>query len=83
MAAKQRGTGFFDFAFIGEIEKKANLVIAQGACFDRIDAAEGAHPDNVAKARAMVRSAHSIRQLCLGMGNFALAHLDPKLKVLR
>ena len=78
-----RGTGFFDFAFMGEIEKMTNLMTAKEKAIDRVNAAEGARPENVRKAIAMVMKANSIRQLVLGMGNFALSHLDPKLKVIR
>lgn len=78
-----RGTGFFDFAFMNEIEKIGNLTVAKAKAIDRVNAAEGARPENTRKAIAMIMSANTIRQLVLGMGNFALSHLDPKLKVIR
>ena len=81
--AVDRGTGFFDFTFMGQIEKTANLMVAKGMAIDRVNATEGARPENVRKAMAMIMGANSIRQLVLGMGNFALSHLDPKLKVIR
>ena len=75
--------GFFTMDFVTEISTKSNLMIAKGMCFDKIAEKPDAKPENIAKAKAMVSSANSLRQLVLGLGNFVLAHESSKLKVMR
>lgn len=75
--------GFFTMDFVNEVATKSNLVIAQGMCLDKINGQPDARPENISKARDMVRSANSMRQLLLGLSNFVLAHESPKMRVIR
>lgn len=75
-----RGTGMFSMDDATAISKMTDIQAAQKMAMDIADNSK-AKPENVRKAKAMILKANTINKIVLGMGNFILAHIDPKLKV--
>lgn len=77
---EDRGTGMFTMDDATAVSKMKDVEAAKKHAMDIADKSK-AKPENVRKAKAMIMKANTINKIVLGMGNFILAHIDPKLKV--
>jgi hypothetical protein len=71
-------TGFFSMALAHEVAAMKDLGAAKLLAHTAINDREGARPENVAKAHAVVNSATTINKLVLNMGSFMMAHIGMK-----
>lgn len=78
--ANERGTGMFSMDDATAVSKMTDVQAAKKFAMDIADNSKAA-PENIRKAKAMIMKANTINKIVLGMGNFILAHIDPKLKV--
>jgi hypothetical protein len=68
-------TGFFSMALAHEVAAMKDLAAAKLLAHAAVHAREGAKPENIAKAHAVINSATSINKLVLNMGSFMMAHI--------